>query len=292
MEKAWKLADYSFQTAKSIDAEVRNLATKALRLPQSLKYLEEQSEENKRLAFSQGTVEKISQVRFEAAVIQRATNIWDDLVFTSTAHTKRRKLNHQYIYRQRHRFKIRKKLGGTNSIYLQDLALQIQELINQFNLKIHFQHIPGVTNIQADRLSRRTPPLYEWKLPTKWLQLIQSKWGQCTIDAFVARNNNLLPKIWSLHPDPAATAVDAFQQIWPRQGLYLQPPWKLIPKVLHMFNRQKVQDIILMTPYWKTQFWYPMILTLTKEPPLIIPINKKWNLTAWKLSRPSIRKTV
>ncbi|CAO3688358.1 unnamed protein product [Rhizopus microsporus] len=45
------------------------------KLPQSLKYLEEQSEENKRLAFSQGTVEKISQVRFEAAVIQRATNI-------------------------------------------------------------------------------------------------------------------------------------------------------------------------------------------------------------------------
>ncbi|RCH80653.1 hypothetical protein CU097_004371 [Rhizopus azygosporus] len=80
MEKKLKcyvrdLPHYEDNESKSIDAEVRNLATKALRLPQSLKYLEEQSEENKRLAFSQGTVEKISQVRFEAAVIQRATNI-------------------------------------------------------------------------------------------------------------------------------------------------------------------------------------------------------------------------
>ncbi|ORE22758.1 hypothetical protein BCV71DRAFT_284120 [Rhizopus microsporus] len=58
-----------------------------------------------------------------------------------------------------------------------------------------------------------------------------------------------------------------------------------------MFKRQKVQEAILVTPYWKTQYWYPMILALSKEPPLIIPINKKWNLAAWKLSKPSIRKT-
>ncbi|CEG75793.1 hypothetical protein RMATCC62417_10783 [Rhizopus microsporus] len=74
MEKARRLAVYSFQTAKNIDIEARALATKALRLPQSLRYLEEQPEENERLALSPETVEKISQARFEAAVIQRATN--------------------------------------------------------------------------------------------------------------------------------------------------------------------------------------------------------------------------
>jgi hypothetical protein len=135
--------------------------------------------------------------------------------------------------------KYARKFGGTSSIYLQELALQIQELINKFNLKIHFQHIPGMTNIQANRLSRRTTPLYEWKLPTKWFQRIQRKWGQRAVDAFAARHNNLLPKFWSLHPDPAATAVDAFQQPWPRKDLYLHPPWRLISKVLHMPNAKK-----------------------------------------------------
>lgn len=57
------------------------------------------------------------------------------------------------------------KSGGTASLFLQDLAIQIQETINKYNMMVHFQHIPGIQNIQSDKLSRQKTPLYEWNLP-------------------------------------------------------------------------------------------------------------------------------
>ncbi|CEP10666.1 hypothetical protein [Parasitella parasitica] len=51
------------------------------------------------------------------------------------------------------------KSGGTASIALQSLALDINEIINKFNLKVKFQHIAGQENTRADALSRRKKPL-------------------------------------------------------------------------------------------------------------------------------------
>lgn len=125
------------------------------------------------------------------------------------------------------------KAGGTAEVYLQGLALQIQEQFNRHNLQVTFHHIPEVKNIQADRLNRTKIPIYEWKLPRRWFQAIQNLWGRMRIDAFAARHNHQLKTFSSLRPYPAAAAaaVDAFQQRWPRRGLYLHPPWKLIPSM-------------------------------------------------------------
>ncbi|KAG1495033.1 hypothetical protein G6F46_009364 [Rhizopus delemar] len=46
------------------------------------------------------------------------------------------------------------KSGGTSSTTLQQLAVEMQDLCNYYNLKVEYQHIPGVENIQADKLSR------------------------------------------------------------------------------------------------------------------------------------------
>jgi hypothetical protein len=51
------------------------------------------------------------------------------------------------------------KSGGTTSMILQDLAIQIQEICNQHNIKVMHQHIPGILNTQADMLSRLRKPL-------------------------------------------------------------------------------------------------------------------------------------
>ncbi|KAG1277774.1 hypothetical protein G6F66_012209 [Rhizopus arrhizus] len=47
------------------------------------------------------------------------------------------------------------KTGGTSSPLLQDLAVKIQDICNQYKLKVEYHHIPGVNNIQADQLSRQ-----------------------------------------------------------------------------------------------------------------------------------------
>ena len=45
------------------------------------------------------------------------------------------------------------KAGGTSSPFLQELAIQIQDITNQYQLQIQYQHIAGVKNIEADKLS-------------------------------------------------------------------------------------------------------------------------------------------
>ncbi|KAG1335721.1 hypothetical protein G6F62_006542 [Rhizopus arrhizus] len=48
-----------------------------------------------------------------------------------------------------------KNSSGTSSPLLQDLAVKIQDICNQYKLKVEYHHIPGVNNIQADQLSRQ-----------------------------------------------------------------------------------------------------------------------------------------
>ncbi|KAG0844892.1 hypothetical protein G6F29_001721 [Rhizopus arrhizus] len=43
-----------------------------------------------------------------------------------------------------------KNSSGTSSPLLQDLAVKIQDICNQYKLKVEYHHIPGVNNIQAD----------------------------------------------------------------------------------------------------------------------------------------------
>lgn len=118
----------------------------------------------------------------------------------------------------------------------------------------------------------------------KFFQMIETKWGKRSIDAFATRVNAQTPRFWSRFPDPEATAVDAFLQKWPKKGLYLFPPWKLIPRVIHHLQFHQVTEAVLVTPHWPSQFWYPMILRRIVAPPLHFRISRTVHLTAWQLS--------
>ncbi|KAG2200665.1 hypothetical protein INT47_005821 [Mucor saturninus] len=104
------------------------------------------------------------------------------------------------------------KNSGTASAILHELALEIQEIRVEYNIQIKIQHIPGLKNITADRLSRITKPVYEWTLPRRWFNKIQQTWGRRKIDAFASRINTRLPTFWSFQADPQAAGVDAFKQ--------------------------------------------------------------------------------
>ncbi|KAG1050452.1 hypothetical protein G6F43_007274 [Rhizopus delemar] len=128
------------------------------------------------------------------------------------------------------------KFGGTASLQLQELAVMIQDICNKYNLKVVYQNIPGIKNTNADRLSRQQLPLYERTIAKKMFQQILQQWGPLQIDAFAAKHSHQLKRYWSLHPDPMAEAQDAFQQQWLKKGMYLNPPWRLIPKSILVSN--------------------------------------------------------
>lgn len=75
------------------------------------------------------------------------------------------------------------KEGGTASQILQDIAVKIQEICNQYHLTVIYQHIQGVKNVEADRLWRQKIPLYERALlPSRIFKELQQSWGPLTLD--------------------------------------------------------------------------------------------------------------
>ncbi|CEG76418.1 hypothetical protein RMATCC62417_11315 [Rhizopus microsporus] len=56
-----------------MDEEARDISTKALRLPTSVRYLEDEDNEDKDMPFDVETVERIQQARYEEAILRRAT---------------------------------------------------------------------------------------------------------------------------------------------------------------------------------------------------------------------------
>lgn len=49
----------------------------------------------------------------------------------------------------------------TASPWLQELALEVQEIVVKHNLQVQYKHIQSIKNIKADQLSRQKRPLYE-----------------------------------------------------------------------------------------------------------------------------------
>jgi hypothetical protein len=222
----------------------------------------------------------------ESINVRELTTIW----YALRLHVKSIENTHVQIYTDNMTaLKYVTKAGGTASIQLQDLALQIHELISKHNITVSFQHIRGIHNTVADRLSRTQLPWYEQKLPTKLFKRIEGRWGRRKIDAFAAAHNHQTKIYWSLVPDPQAAAVNAFHQRWPANGLYLYPPWMLIPQVLRKLRTDRVKEAILVTPFWTTQFWFPMVQQLAKDEPMLLRLSSRLTLSVWRLSGRSMR---
>ncbi|XP_064100776.1 uncharacterized protein LOC135211393 [Macrobrachium nipponense] len=95
--------------------------------------------------------------------------------------------------------------GGTESLQLCQLAVQIHEcaVLNLVMLTARF--IPEKQNIVVDNLSRRTQIVgSEWSLAPQIVNKVWTLWGSPTIDLFVTSLNWKLPIYCFPVPDPAA----------------------------------------------------------------------------------------
>ena len=193
------------------------------------------------------------------------------------------------------------KKGGTHSKMLSDLSLLIWSWCLKRKLSIYAEHIPGVLNGLADSLSRRRPDFSDWTLNHHVFEILLKRWGPLDVDLFAARHNTQLKSFFSYHPDPEALASDALAQSWGDLNCYAFPPFVLLGRVLQKIRQERVKKVILIAPNWTAQVWYPALLQLLVDNPLILPQNLdllrnplgephplilqgSLNLTAWKVS--------
>ena len=148
------------------------------------------------------------------------------------------------------------RLGGTRSLVLSNLALALWEWALTRNIFLSAEHIADNLNVSADWESRNFLDSSNWKLcPEIFRSLMQIR-GPCTIHLFADRLNCQLPQFCSWKPDPMALATDAFQQNWSTGRNYAFPPFCLIMRFLAKL-RAEGGELILVTPVWPTQAWYP-----------------------------------
>ena len=160
--------------------------------------------------------------------------------------------------------------GGTVSQLLCQLALTIWTWCVERNITLLAEHLPGRLNIQADEESRTAKDRCDWMLNQLVFHQINSVMGPLEIDLFASRLTRQLPRFYSWRPDPEAEATDAFMQNWAAYRGFANPPWCLIHRCLTKLKKQTAR-MVLITPLWKTQSWYPLLLELLEDLPRRIP---------------------
>ena len=162
------------------------------------------------------------------------------------------------------------KLGGTHSPILCQLALTIWEWSLQRNIFLVAEHLPGKENVAADQESRVMKDRCDWMLNPVVFNQIQQVMGAVQIDLFASRLTKQLPTFYSWRPDPEALGTDAFNQDWSQRRGFANPQWSLIARCLSQIKNQ-VARVVMVTPLWTAQHWYPKILEMLEDFPRLLP---------------------
>ena len=114
----------------------------------------------------------------------------------------------------------------------------------------------------------------EWRLaPFVFHKIVNLFKVTPEIDLFASALNHQVPKYISWNLDQEAFAIDAFSISWANIKLYaFPPPFSLIGASISKI-KQKGASGVKIIPLSNTQFWFPMMVSLLQDFPLILPPN-------------------
>ena len=188
-------------------------------------------------------------------------------------------------------------LGG-HCLELSDLAQAIWCTTNKLNVTLSSIHLAGKLNSHADHLSRLSTQ-YEWMLSPNTFRILNELWGPFTIDRFASFLTTQLPRYNARFHDPQSMGVDAMAQDWANESNFVNPPFRLIPRILHKVQQDQA-EATLIAPWWPGQPWFKTLLAMTTATPWRVPKhlrsftrrdqiveplkNPHWQIYAFKIS--------
>ena len=141
--------------------------------------------------------------------------------------------------------------------------------------------------MEADRQSRLPDSPLKWTLDnTVFKGCISELSVLLTIDLFASRISHQLPNYVSWCPDPGAVAIDAFHLSWKEFVSYIFPPFSLMSRVLQKIQQEKVEGVIVVLK-WPIQTWWPMLMQMLTDNPILLPNRKNTADSSWKPSKDS-----
>jgi hypothetical protein len=122
------------------------------------------------------------------------------------------------------------------------------------HIQVSACHIAGVSNTQADKLSRSVNDDLEWAIDQNIFDKLLQKHPKMDVDLFASNLNAKLTNYVSRFPDEFSWAVDAFTFKWGNHFYYIFPPFSLLSRILQKVEEDRSQAI-LIAPLWPTQTW-------------------------------------
>lgn len=193
------------------------------------------------------------------------------------------------------------RMGGTKSKLLNHLVKQIWDWCQIHQISLVAEFIPGALNIRADWESRNQQDSGDWMLDKSVFSQIMNLLGGCKVDLFASRLNHQLPQYFSWRADPGAMGINAFHHSWKGMKAYMFPPFTQIGKCLSKIREEQIECVVLITPVWQAQTWYPLLLEMLIQDSVLLPpypnlltspiglihpltANNSLYLAAWKIS--------
>ena len=163
------------------------------------------------------------------------------------------------------------KMGTSHSRKQNDLTSMLWEWCIDNNMLLTTSHIPGEENTLADAESRKFRKETEWTLDRGILQeAVKEIHAEPQIDLFASTLNYQLRPVVAYQPDPEAIPINAFSISFNNfMFFYAFPPCSIIPKVLKKIQAEEATEL-LVVPCWQTQPWWPLVIRLLVQKPLVI----------------------
>ncbi|KZS06633.1 Uncharacterized protein APZ42_029853 [Daphnia magna] len=150
-------------------------------------------------------------------------------------------------------------------------AVRLTEFCESRRLSVEAVHLAGVLNVVADRESRSECDSSDWMLCRNTFDRVNG-FSRRERVFFCLAWNAQLPNFFSWGPQPGAAGVNAFARNWKGLSGYAFPPFALIFKCLEKISRERA-NIVLVCPVWPTQPWFPVLLELVCDVPLILKLT-------------------
>lgn len=183
---------------------------------------------------------------------------------------------------------------------LDAVARAIHSLAARHRISLRAMHIAGTTNTSADALSRELDRS-DWMLHPLLFASLDRLWGPHSIDRMASFATRQVPRYESRHRDIDSLRADTLSARWdPAENSWVNPPFSLIHRVLRHIQASRC-EATLLAPVWPGQPWFPLLLDMAIDLPVVIPHsprafrpaatghseptkNLSWRVCAWRIS--------
>ena len=112
----------------------------------------------------------------------------------------------------------------------------------------------------------------EWRIsPIIFQRILEVFSCKPETDLFASCINYQTDQYASWHPDSNTIAIDACSISWSKSPFYAFPPISLIGAATAKVRQERCSQIMTI-PWWKTQFWFRMLVSLLKNFPIFLQI--------------------